>query len=44
MEGHEARLDTGVPRRLLAAHRFLALAQIQVKPLASRLSQQRNRR
>jgi len=44
MEGREPGRYPGMPGGLLAAHRFLALAQIQVKPLASRVSQQRNRR
>jgi hypothetical protein len=43
MEGGEPWLDPGVPRRLLAPYRFLALAQIQIEPSASRLSQQLNR-
>jgi len=43
MEGREPRLHPGVPRGLFAPHRFLAVAQIQVQPLASRLSQQRHR-
>jgi len=43
VEGREPWLDPGMPRGLLAAHRFFARAQIQVKLLASRLSQQGNR-
>jgi len=44
MEGREPWLDPGVARGLLSPYRFLALAQVQVKPSASRLSQQRDRR
>jgi len=43
VEGREPWLDPGMPRGLLAAHRFFARAQIQVKLLASGLSQQGNR-
>jgi hypothetical protein len=43
MEGREPRLDPEMPRGLLTSHRLVALAQIQVKSLADRLSQQRNR-
>jgi len=43
MEGREPWLDSGMPRGLLAPHWLAALAQIQVKLLASRISQQRDR-
>jgi len=43
MEGREPWLHPDMLGGLLAPHRFAALAQIQVKPLANRLSQQRNR-
>jgi len=44
VKGGEPWFDPRIPRGLFAPDRLLALAQIQVKLLASRLSQQRNRR
>jgi len=44
MEGSEPGRDPGMPRGLLAPDWFLALAQIQVKPLTGWVSKQRNRR